>query len=209
MQTSQMRALQSPASLISLPLTITDARSKRTTLARYMSLTAWLCGLFAPILLLSTASDAGVPLPALMASDPATGIQVALGLLIWAGLFAVPTYRTLSRLFISQTIEISDKTVSVTRHSLLGQTAWETPLRSYRGVAHVIRSSLSGIRHELLLVHEDPQLTVMIASAERMPQQAIDETTRSLGLPEIPAKSISAPRRKAAVEHFAAAEAQA
>jgi hypothetical protein len=57
-----------------------------------------------------------------------------------------------------------------------------------------VRTSLSGARHELVLVHADPAHNVLIGLAPSMPQQHIDRVAILLGLLEIPASALAAKR---------------
>ena len=71
-----------------------------------------------------------------------------------------------------------------------GSTAWSVPLASYSGIAHHVRASLSGLRHELILVHPDPAKNLLVAVADRIPQATLDRAKALLRLPEVPAKSL-------------------
>jgi hypothetical protein len=75
---------------------------------------------------------------------------------------------------------------------LIRRASFETPLASYAGVAHHIRASLSGNRHELILVHPDPARTVLVAVAPRFGESDIQRLCLLLGHREVPAKALYA-----------------
>jgi hypothetical protein len=120
---------------------------------------------------------------------PLACLQIALGLALWTALFALPLRGVLARLNTRQ-IDISRDRVEVIEKGLLRTTRWREPLAAYRGIAHNIRASLSGIRHELILVHADRHRSVMLAFADRIQQSEIDRICRLLELTEIPAREL-------------------
>jgi hypothetical protein len=90
----------------------------------------------------------------------------------------------------SATVEIGYGVVAVNERRFGMTHRWAVPVSDFLGVAHNVRSSLSGSRHELVLVHPDPSKHVLLGLAPVMPQQQIDRVVILLGLLEIPARSI-------------------
>jgi hypothetical protein len=90
----------------------------------------------------------------------------------------------------SATVEIGYGVVAVNERRFGMTHRWAVPVSDFLGVAHNVRSSLSGSRHELVLVHPDPSKHVLLGLAQAMPQQHIDRVVILLGLLEIPARSI-------------------
>ena len=76
--------------------------------------------------------------------------------------------------------------VSVSDRAVLGSRLWQVPLEEFSGIAHWVRSSLSGVRHELHLVHADPGKSLLIHRADHISQATIDAAGALLGLPPIP-----------------------
>ncbi len=123
-------------------------------------------------------------------SRPLASIQIAAGLALWATLFVVPASRALATLWRQRVVSIGNEVVEISDRLLTGARLHRVPLRGYTGAAHHIRASLSGLTHEIVLVHANPALTVTIASAERITQGTLDAAKSLLQLPEVPAGAI-------------------
>lgn len=118
---------------------------------------------------------------------PMVAVQLAVGMVFWLALFAWPLRSLFARLTWRRTVEISRHEVSVADTRSFGNTVWTAPLRSYKGVAHHIRSSMSGTRHELVLVHDDAKRSVLLMTAPVIADADIARMTRLLDLPQITA----------------------
>ena len=86
----------------------------------------------------------------------------------------------------TRTVEIADGLVSVTEGGHFRSWAWAAPLASFTGVAHHVRASLSGTRHELILVHPTRAMSVLLSVAPRTTQSEVDRVATLLGHKEIP-----------------------
>ena len=123
---------------------------------------------------------------AVVEQHPALSLEIlsAIGFLIY--LMALPTRRQLARLTTTRSVEIAHGRVAVTEGSYFVDWAWAAPLGSYTGVAHHVRASLSGTRHELILVHADRDKCVLLSVAPRTTQAEVDRVATLLGHKEIP-----------------------
>ncbi len=54
------------------------------------------------------------------------------------------------------------------------------------GVVHHVRASLSGTRHELILVHPQREKSVLLSLADKMPQSEVDRVAALLGQKVVP-----------------------
>lgn len=117
--------------------------------------------------------------------NAATSAQLGIALVLWALVFVLPIARRARQLGLTRTISIAGDRVNVTDRSLLGNKTWVQPLSAYRGVAHHVRSSLSGTRHELLLIHPNPSYSLLLRAADKINQAEIDELGIILGCREI------------------------
>ena len=124
--------------------------------------------------------------------NPLSSAQIVAGLAIWAALFLIPLKRIITRMGARREVEITASEVRVADSSPFGGRDWSAPLASYKGIAHHIRSSLSGNRHELILVHADPAKCVLLAVADRISQETLDRAKSLFGLPELPARALYA-----------------
>lgn len=125
-----------------------------------------------------------------LAERPLAAMQTVAGLSLWTTLLAVPAFRGLSRLLIRREVRLLDGTVEILRHSPLGIRRATVPISAYRGIAHHVRASLSGLTHEIVLVHPESEFCVTLLSAERVTQGLLEECKVLFGLPEISARAI-------------------
>ena len=121
---------------------------------------------------------------------PLVAFQLTLALLFWIGLFAWPLKGLFNRLAWRRLIEITPETVSVTDERTFGSGAWTAPLGTYKGIAHHVRASLSGNRHELILVHPEAECSVLLLTAEHISEIDISRMTRMLGVPQVSATEL-------------------
>ena len=112
-------------------------------------------------------------------------LQVMSALVAWALLFGWPIARRTRRVSRRRDIIITNTHAMVSETGVLGTSNWSEPLHSYRGLAYHVRASLSGTRHELLLIHPNPARSLLLRTADRMSQHEIDATTYLLGCREI------------------------
>jgi hypothetical protein len=169
-----------------LPLRLTQTCSQRAA-------TAFLV-LVVPAALGGTVAALAVVFQAMLApaaravveQHPALSLEIlsAIGFLIY--LMALPTRRQLARLTTTRTVEIAHGRVTVTEGGYFSDWAWSAPLGSFIGVAHHVRASLSGTRHELILVHPERDRCVLLSVAPRTTQAEVDRVATLLGHKEIP-----------------------
>ena len=167
-----------PITMLPLNLTLTHSRVSPLLMVA-LALPAALAAL-TPFWLIARHADASF-----LISRPETSIPLAAALIAWALLFGWPIMRQASRIGQSRHIAIAGGRVHVVDRGLFGPNAWSEPLLAYAGLAHHVRASLSGNRHELLLIHPDPSRSVLLRAAETIHQQEINVLTGLLGCREI------------------------
>lgn len=121
---------------------------------------------------------------------PGVAAQLVIGLAFWTLLFAWPLTRLAQSFARMRTVLIDADNIFVTDSGLLRHHSWQAPVRDFTGIAHNIRTSLSGVRHELVLVHPDRELSVLLAIAPRITQPEIDTMCALLLCPEVPSKEL-------------------
>lgn len=114
-----------------------------------------------------------------------TSVQLGLVLVLWVIVFGLPIMRRTGQMASERSISIVDDHVNVSDRRLFGNKSWVQPLSAYRGIAHHVRSSLSGTRHELLLIHPDPAYSILLRVADKIGQSEIDELGILLSCREI------------------------
>ena len=125
------------------------------------------------------------PEAVLLISRFETSIPLGIAFLAWTLIFGWPIASAFSKLGRRQTVIIHSDLVRVWERAAFSQSAWSAPLHTYRGLAHHVRATLSGTRHELILVHPDPARSILLRLSPAIGQREIDELTQLLGCREI------------------------
>jgi hypothetical protein len=99
---------------------------------------------------------------------------------------ALPTKRLVDRLATTRIVDIDDGVVTVTEGGYFRTWTWSAPLAAYAGVTDHVRASLSGTRHELILVHPEREKSVLLCVAARTSQSEVDRIAGLLGHKQIP-----------------------
>jgi hypothetical protein len=126
---------------------------------------------------------------------PLETLQIVAGMLMLSTLVLVPVRRLVTRIGRAGVIEIDGHHVRVHEKSGLARRAFSEPLGAYRGIAHRVRTTLSGIQHELVLVHPDARRDVVIALDDSRPGPTPANLMAQLRLPEIAPADIRRARR--------------
>jgi hypothetical protein len=165
-----------------LPLTIDQKSSRASALIMLALLVpALLVGLVPTALLVAFASSAmGVA-----ADNPGAAAQVLVGIGLWTVLFVLPAKRLVQRFGSIRRIHIDTNTVTVSERGMFGSRQWSAPLSEYTGITRHLRSTLSGLRHELIMVHRESRKSVLLHSGDLASPPTIEQAVRLLGLPEI------------------------
>jgi hypothetical protein len=125
---------------------------------------------------------------ALVADRPLLAVQLGLGLLVLVWIFGWPLAHLAKGALRRRLVRIENGLVSTQEIGLFGGNGWTEPLAAYAGLTRRVRSSLSGARQELVLVHERPSRTVILQSAPQISQEAVDSAARLFALAEIPSR---------------------
>ena len=170
---------------LSLPLRLEQRPSKTSALM--------LLGLLLPVagsvlVPFGMIAVAGPNLLAMALENPLAMAQLCVGALMWIVLFVVPVGLFAHRHGTTRTVEVTTSNVTVTEASALGSQTRTRPLAQYDGLVHVVRTSVSGLRHELLLVDFATRTRTVIHVADRIGRETVEDTSRLLGMPEIAAR---------------------
>ena len=168
--------------ITALPLTLVQTASRSSPLLMLVLALPATVAALTPFLLIAhhAAQDA-----TLLMDRQDTSLRLVLALAIWAGLFGWPITHRALRIGQRRQISISANKVTVSDAGLMTNETWSEPLHTYRGLAHHVRSSLSGTRQELILIHSDPARSLLLRTADRIGQPEIDQLTQLLGCREI------------------------
>lgn len=127
---------------------------------------------------------------AIIAQHPAIGLEILVAVAFCTYLLALPIKRLFDRLVVKRAAEIGYGRVAVTERGHFRTRTWSVPLASYLGIAHHVRASLSGTRHELILVHPDRDKSVLLSVADTLSQNEVARVAAILGHTEIPAREL-------------------
>lgn len=133
---------------------------------------------------------------ALAAAHPAGTLQLAIALGVWVLLVCGPLRQMLIRARRSRMITIDRDHVSVTEQTLFGRSDWTLPLADYRGLACHLRTTLSGLTHELVLVHDNPANSLVLQAKDKLTDAEIEQWAGDLGLARADAASVYRLRRR-------------
>lgn len=134
-------------------------------------------------------TDAGVRLE--LGRHPIVAFEIAAALALWSLIFGWPLKRRFFDLTHRRSAIVLPGAVAGDDRRLFTRTCWTEPLANYRGIAHQIRSSLAGTRHEMVLVHTRAERTVVLRTAEHISEADMARIAALLRLPQIPARMVS------------------
>lgn len=173
-----------------LPLRLTQTCSRRSAMV-LLILTipaVFAVGLAAVILVLEALV---IPGPrATLAQHPALGIEILVAIAFCAYLLGLPLKRLIDRLAATRTVLIDEAAVTVIESGHFRAQTWSAPRAAFSGVAHHVRASVSGTRHELILVHPEREKSLLLTLAPRMSQSEVDRVAALLACPEIPPSAL-------------------
>ena len=177
-----------PPSFDSLPFKAEQTSSRTAAVLILLLLIPVLCLVIVPmglVLVLATGEVRDA-----IAHHPLAATILGAGLIMWVALFLVPAKRIIQRFGNRRRVTIARERVTVADESLFGSRLWSAPLADFRGVAHHVRATLSGVRHELILVHPKRERSVLLHSADAIAQSTIDRAAALLSLQQVPAHEL-------------------
>ncbi len=173
-----------------LPLRSSQRFSVSSSRVRLILLAGLAAAVGGPQLVLAGYALASAEIRAAILSRPVVAFELAAAMVFWIGLFALPLMALLQRLAWRRDVEITSRDVAVSDSRSFGGGAWTAPLASYTGVAHHLRTSLSGTRHEMVLEHPDSARSVLLMVTEHISEADVARMSRLLGLPPVPAREL-------------------
>jgi hypothetical protein len=177
-----------------LPIRLEQSASRTSPILMIAVLAPIATALLLPFAMLAEHLAADPAVRAIVAERPQSAVLLVLALAFCGTLFGWPLARFILSIGRARSIVIGKSAVDVTERGFLGTSDWTEPLAAYAGISHTVRASLSGLRHELMLVHRDPSRSVLLAVAPRIAQQDIDAIANLLNLAEIPSREASSLR---------------
>lgn len=146
--------------------------------------------LYSPFYMLMSAAfaDQGL-LKETFSERPRALVQILAGFSVWLIFIGTPIYFLFDTLTRSRRVQIAQGIVTVTDRAFGFTKTWQSPISAYLGVKQAMRAFISGVRHELILVHPDAQRSIVLLLSHNVKdldgmQIAADLGTRLLGSPE-------------------------
>ncbi|MBU2581504.1 MAG: hypothetical protein KJ622_07285 [Alphaproteobacteria bacterium] len=182
-------------SAVSQLITSTDACGKLTAqqracgvmaAAQMLLLLPILVAVMLPSAMIAANAFAEPALRDRLAAAPMNTAGALAGVSIWLLMFGIPAYRALRRLGWSRSIELDRHSATVHDRTLFARSTYNLPLTEFDGVSHHVRTNLSGMRHELVLVHADPRKSLLVMMADAISQDETDEFARRYMLAQLP-----------------------
>lgn len=147
-----------------------------------------LIALLAPFWLVATQLSSDPAARAIVAARPLIGVQLLGGLVVLLCIFGWPLAHFAGRCLVRRRITIDRETVRCEAVGPFGARSWSEPIAHYSGTLPRVRTSLSGTRHELVLVHRRRSRSVGLPCPPEIPAEAIQSVARLFVLAEIPSR---------------------
>lgn len=171
-----------------LPLSFVQHASRAAAALTFLLVLPLLAVLATPVALILSFAAADTA-HAVGDKPVAVGMLVlGLGLLLTA--FLIPTLRLMRKLWHTRTVCVVVDGVTVSEAGLFTSKVWSAPLSDFSGIAHHVRTTFSGMRQELVLVHRDRRHTVPLHTADNISHATIERAAALLGLPQLPAREL-------------------
>ena len=192
------------AAVDSVDLQIDQARAsadftmKSSKLHAFMLITLGVGGmlcLLAPLALIALDSLANPQVLHTLSENLGSTALIASGVILAAAMLIYPLRAGLRRLSGDATVRMADGIVHFHRQGLTGPETWRTPLAQFCGVTHHIRATLSGPRHEIILVHTDPDKDILLHVSPRHPKEDAQHFAELLGLSQLQPRTLYSRRR--------------
>lgn len=173
-----------------LPIEIRQRTSKVSAILLALLMLPVVAAVMVPFALVAAHATQEPAIVAKIWANPLTAIQIMAGVLLWAVVIILPLKTLLTRLGRDRTIRLTDGQVTVQEQQMLVKRQWALPISDFDGVAHHVRATLSGTRHELILVHRDKNKCLLLHTSDAILQDTIDRSCQLLALPQLSPKRL-------------------
>jgi hypothetical protein len=147
-----------------------------------------LAALVAPFWLLLTHLASDPAARALIAERPLLAGQLGAGLVMLIMIFGWPLTRLARLAFTRRRVTITAGAVHSDVVGPFGTFSRTMPLTDYLGLQHRTRTSLSGVRRELVLAHRQPARSLVLGPDLHVPEETLAALARLFAVAEIPSR---------------------
>lgn len=165
---------------------LTLRHSERTKLPGLLLMSVFAGAIVLPQIGLAIYALASPEFRVALADQPIVAIELATAFAFWTGLVCWPLRKIFLALTSDRLVDIRDGEVTVIDKSFFSSSTWRLPLGTYDGVAINVRTSLSGSRQEVMLVHPEAERSVVLATADHFGVPEVLALCRILRLPLLP-----------------------
>jgi hypothetical protein len=173
-----------------LPLKLEQRNPRLSRLPGLALMSALAAAVIGPQIALALTAIASPEIRAILENQPSVAIELALAFVFWTALVCLPLRSMLAAILCRRQVSIADGMIEVVDIAPFSRKTWRAPLASFDGIAHHVRSSLSGVRHEAILVHPDTRRNVILMVAAQIGDPELRELGQVLGLPRVSATRI-------------------
>ena len=173
---------------MALPWRLEQRSSRASAAIRLTLLVPATAGLLVPLGLMA-ANAASVA--AVVQQKPIAAVQLLIAAAIWIVLFILPTAGLVRRFGSRRLVTVDTTSVATLDQGPFGRRSTCRPLSEFSGICHIVRTSLSETRHELMLVDNTRREHVVFHTASRIGPEIVQRASRLLGLPEIAARNLA------------------
>lgn len=124
---------------------------------------------------------------AILSDRPLLGVQLLMALVTVVWIFGWPLINFARRGLERRHVSIDSTTVHCVSSGPFGTSTWSEPISGYAGIVPEVRTSLSGARHLISLVHPKASRCVRLPSRD-VPEDALQSVARLFVLAEIPSR---------------------
>lgn len=182
----------SPAVLFDkFPLHIHQRTSRISAVLALFLLVPAVAAVLVPLLVFAANAAQQPGLMQAILAKPMAGLQVIAGILMWSAVIILPLKSLMGRLGHNRIVRISETLVEVEEKRLFRTTTWSQPLTAFQGIVHDVRTTLSGSRHELTLVHKEKNKSLLLLTAPTIDRADIERAANLLGLPQLQARDLA------------------
>ena len=153
----------------------------------FVTLVPLLSALLTPFWLVGTQLVSDPTARAILSGRPLLGVQLLMALVTVVWIFGWPLLNFARRGLEHRRITIDETTVHCIATGPFGTSIWSEPISNYAGIAPEVRTSLSGARHLIALVHPKASRCVRLPSRD-VPEAALQSVARLFILAEIPSR---------------------
>ena len=166
--------------------------------------------LAAPVVMIASDAVANPQVIHTLSDNPGSSILLSLGILIGMALLTYPLRAGLAHLGGNAVVRMADGMVTFEGRSWPNRETWRAPLAQFCGVTHHIRATLSGPRHEIVLVHPNRDKDIVLHVAPRHPKEDAVYYSELLGLAQLQPRTLyTRDRSRAVTEQIKPAEVHA